>query len=108
MHRAPLGCQPVGLLHSSDVQNVSITTSPSSNAGSTTASQGSSKAVNVKFSNDTNEQVELYWVNFGGAEILCSSLAPHASPMQATFTDHLWIAKTKQGIVLLKYVVKDT
>jgi hypothetical protein len=40
---------------------------------------GSFKAVNVKFSNDTNEQVELYWVDFGGGEILYSPLAPVAN-----------------------------
>ena len=88
--------------------NVAITTSPSSNAGPRKASQGSYKAVNVKFLNDTNQIVELYWVDFDGREVHYSSLSPHTSLTQATFTDHLWIAKTKQGVVLLKYVVKDT
>jgi hypothetical protein len=88
-------------------ENVTITTSPSSNAGSGTASQQSDTAANVKFINDTNETVKLYWVDFDGGEILYSSLLPHTSITQPTFTGHLWIAKTTEGVVLLKYVVKE-
>jgi len=100
--------------HIADLLLVTITSSPSSNAGEQTASRTSFKKAIIGFLNQTNEPVELYWVDFDGHEVHYASIPPHDSTSpstptnpQDTFVGHLWVVRAKNGHALTKYVVKE-
>ena len=80
----------------------------SSNAGTRTVSQPSFTSVLVIFVNHDSEDAELYWVNLTGEEIKYSSLKPNSSQGVTTYVGHLWVARTQNGSVLMKYVVKGS
>jgi predicted acylesterase/phospholipase RssA len=84
-----------------------ISTSFSSNAGTQTASQISYDSALVTFFNKTPHVIDLSWVDFAGAPQFFISIEPNMSYNQPTFIGHLWIAKTKDGVVLLRYVAKS-
>jgi predicted acylesterase/phospholipase RssA len=90
------------------VSHVTIMNDPYSNAGAQSVSQASYKGICVDFFNQASERVDLYWVDFGGGEVLYASIDPQRHVTLATFTGHLWIAKTIAGRQLLKYVVQNS
>ena len=43
--------------------------------------------------NNTDVPVDVFWVNYVGAEVQYSTLAPGDSYEQCTYSDHPWIAR---------------
>jgi hypothetical protein len=77
----------------------------SSNARGQTTSQPSFKSVMVTFKNETDQTVDLYWVDLTGTEISWGALPPKSSKTVVTYVGHLWIAKSQRGAVIMNYVV---
>jgi von Hippel-Lindau disease tumor suppressor protein len=89
------------------IQIVAITTTPQLNGGGQNASPPSAKAANVTFVNKTTEQVELYWINYKGLAEDWGPISPGISANVDTYVGHLWSVKTRRGVELLRYVVRQ-
>lgn len=61
------------------------------------ASQGSLERTEMSFLNQSDEPVEIYWLNFQGERIKFQRLAPGHRWIQPTFVGHNWLATTMAG-----------
>jgi hypothetical protein len=57
------------------------------------SSQNSNTGLPVTFDNETDQLVELFWLNFQGIEVSYGTIAPGASLGMNTYATHPWIAK---------------
>jgi hypothetical protein len=57
------------------------------------SSQNSNTALPVTFDNETDQNVELFWLDFQGFERSYGTIAPGASLVMNTYATHPWIAK---------------
>jgi hypothetical protein len=54
-------------------------------------SPGSTERANIKFVNQTDQALKIYWLDFAGGRKFYADLAAGASYTQATMTGHVWL-----------------
>jgi len=62
-----------------------------------TRSPRTREAVSLTFSNKTNEEVSVIWLDYGGKQKLYRRLAPGQRYAQHTFQDHAWLVNDRSG-----------
>ena len=60
-------------------------------------STGSNKQFSFQLVNDTNESWQLIWIDFNGRKIPYTNLSQNEKFSQGSFTNHLWVIKSKSG-----------
>jgi predicted acylesterase/phospholipase RssA len=70
------------------------------------ASATSFDRVRLSFLNGASEPITLYWIDFTGNEIAYGRIEPGESLGVDTFVGHLWVAKTGNNKVLMRYLVE--
>jgi hypothetical protein len=53
----------------------------------------SNTPVSVEFDNETNQTVELFWLDFNGKEVSYGQIKPGDSKFMGTYATHPWIAR---------------
>ena len=67
------------------------------------SSDRSDDTAEITFANDTNDVVEVLWLDFTGSRVLYNTITPGSSYMQNTYTTHPWMligAKGCLGIIV--------
>ena len=60
-----------------------------------------SAAINVVFDNQTDDEINLWWIDFAGKPQLYQTLAPHTYQEQQTFAQHVWqLTRKSDGTVI--------
>lgn len=61
------------------------------------------KATSIKFQNDDETTISIYWIKPNGEHVQYATLKPSSSYVQQTYTTHLWVAKSLTGTCLGVY-----
>jgi hypothetical protein len=64
--------------------------------------------INVTFRNTTDQDADLYWIDFAGSEKWITTIRSGGSATVETFVGQLWEAKTRSGDPLGSYVVEGS
>ena len=67
-------------------------------------SRESATPTTVRFANETDEEVSLYWVNFKGERESYGTILPHSSRSARTYLTHPWIATDPKGLTLATFL----
>ena len=70
-------------------------------------SLNSSTGLPVTFDNETDQLVELFWLNFQGNEVSYGTIAPGASKGMYTYATHPWIARGKNNAAVQLHLDGD-
>jgi len=54
----------------------------------------------VTFDNETDQTVELFWLNFQGQEVSYGTVAPGATKVMTTYSTHPWMARGKDNAAI--------
>ncbi len=68
------------------------------------STEGGSPAT-INFGNESSQNVLLYWVDYGGCEVLYWTLPPAQSHRFETFAAHRWLIKDERGNLVKAVVV---
>ena len=66
-------------------------------------SAGGAQATTIFFDNQTNEQRNVYWLNYAGQRVLYATLRPGGGYTQETYAGHVWIITDREGQCLSMY-----
>eukprot|EP01119_Soliformovum_irregulare_P024750 TRINITY_DN8950_c0_g1_i2.p1 TRINITY_DN8950_c0_g1~~TRINITY_DN8950_c0_g1_i2.p1 ORF type:complete len:243 (-),score=36.43 TRINITY_DN8950_c0_g1_i2:78-806(-) len=61
---------------------------------------GADKAVDVEFCNESKDNVEIFWVDYNGVEVMYGTLTPNTSYIQPTYLTHPWIIRRNGEAIL--------
>ena len=82
-------------------------TTPIPQASNQTCSISSDVSVNITFQNNSDQAVDVYWINFDCQPVLYGSLAPGDSYQQQTYITHVWqFINPKTNNVLKEFVAE--
>lgn len=60
-------------------------------------SESSATDTNIEFINESDERVNLFWIDMAGRQVQYGSLAPGERRSQHTYAGHVWMAQSPEG-----------
>lgn len=87
-------------------QTAAITDTPNlQDNGKKASSTDNLTNVQVSFLNLSHDPVQLFWIDYAGQPQLYGAINAGGSSTIGSYAGHLWVAKSQQGVELLRYVV---
>lgn len=75
--------------------------------GSYASKFGDEKYV-AKFLNSKDIDLDMYWIDYKGEEVLYGSISPGETWAQNTYVTHPWVARDKSGVCVAAFTSRST